>query len=158
MKTDMQQIHETQNEICQSQIEMMSRFKELLDGHALSPAPPTQSAFSNSGRADDSIPCSSAIKQEDASMYMVNGVNVLHLPAKTPYLFGLQLLDMLFSRAELSSSLLFKSTKSERGVLDPTKVSRIIDIMNKRYNQTEWNMAKFVSKANQKCRDSECDS
>ena len=41
-------------------------------------------------------------------------------------LFGLQLLDMLFTRAELSSSLLFKSTKSERGVLDPTKVSRII--------------------------------
>eukprot|EP00731_Ephydatia_muelleri_P027172 Em0019g45a len=155
MKTDMQQIRETQNEICQSQIEMMSRFKELLDGHALSPA---QSAFSNSGRAEDSIPCSSAIKQEDASMYMVNGVNVLHLPAKTPYLFGLQLLDMLFTRAELSSSLLFKSTKSERGVLDPTKVSRIIDIMNKRYNQTEWNMATFVSKANQKCRDSECDS
>jgi hypothetical protein len=33
---------------------------------------------------------------------------------------------MLFTRAELSSSLLFKSTKSERGVLDPTKVSRII--------------------------------
>ncbi|KAL5502743.1 hypothetical protein EMCRGX_G009564 [Ephydatia muelleri] len=79
----------------------------------------------------------------------VNGVNVLHLLAKTPYLFGLQLLDMLFTRAELSSSLLFKSTKSERGVLDPTKVSRIIDIMNKRYNQTEWNMATFVSKANQ---------
>ena len=40
---------------------------------------------------------------------------VLHLPAKNPNLFGLQMLDILFTREELSTSLLFPSTKREWG-------------------------------------------
>ena len=96
------------------------------------------------------------------------------MPAKNAYLFGLALMDLFFTRQELSQSLLFASTKSERVALDQTKVAKIIgkfididivlciisifmltDIMNKRYSPNEWDMKTFCTKANQKCRDSE---
>ena len=71
----------------------------------------------------------------------------------------------------MATSLLFPSTKRERGALDHAKVTKIIgksakfvcsiyinifwfsDLINKRYSTYEWDMKTFVSKANQKCRD-----
>ena len=47
-----------QNEIRQSQTEMITKFKELMDGHTLTPVP-TQSALLNSGTACGSSPAKS---------------------------------------------------------------------------------------------------
>ena len=54
----------------------------------------------------------------------VNGTNVMLIPSKNPYTFGFNLLDMFFSKEELSVSLLFHSNKSD--ALDQAKVSKII--------------------------------
>ena len=56
----------------------------------------------------------------------VNGTNVMLIPSKNPYTFGFSLLDMFFSKEELSVSLLFHSSKSDRVALDQAKVSKII--------------------------------
>ena len=55
----------------------------------------------------------------------VNGTNVMLIPSKNPYTFGFSVLDMFFSK-ELSVSLLFHSSKSDRVALDQAKVSKII--------------------------------
>ena len=47
----------------------------------------------------------------------VNGTNVLIIPSKNPYTFGLTLLDMFLSREELSMSLLFSSSKSDIDII-----------------------------------------
>ena len=51
---------------------------------------------------------------------------MLIMPSKNPYKFGLTLLVMFISMEELSMSLLFSSSKSDRASLDQAKVSRII--------------------------------
>ena len=100
----------------------------------------------------------------------VNGTNVLLIPSKNPYTFGLSLLDMFFSKEELSVSLLLYSSKSERAALDQAKFLKslvrlncflkciyydfIPETMNKRYRPEDWDMKTFVTKAHQKCRDS----
>ena len=56
----------------------------------------------------------------------VNRTNVMLIPSKNPYTFGFSLLDMFFSKEELSVSLLFHSSKSDRVALDQAKVSKII--------------------------------
>ena len=101
------------------------------------------------------------IVTETHSQHGMYETNVLLMPAKNPYIFGPALLDLFFTRQELSQSLLFDSTKSERVALDQTKVKIIgelidvyagmyiyivsciisiimlTDIMNKRYNANE---------------------
>ena len=57
------------------------------------------------------------VKTEDKE-YTHNGVNVMRIPARDAYSYGLQLMDILFTKEELSSSLLFKSKKSEKPGLD----------------------------------------
>lgn len=44
---------------------------------------------------------------------VVNGVHVMRLPSRDAYSFALQLLDILFTREELASSLMFKSPKNK---------------------------------------------
>ena len=41
----------------------------------------------------------------------VNGVNVMRIPSRDAYSFGLQLLNILFTKEELAVSLLCKSKK-----------------------------------------------
>lgn len=104
-----------------------------------------------------------------------NGINVLRIPARDVYAYGLHLMDTYFSREELGKSLLFESKKSEKPGLDETKVCKIFgklfdvnmcqlhdcflsiylctECMEKRYG-TEWDIKTFTQKANQKCRDS----
>jgi len=48
----------------------------------------------------------------------VGGINVSLLPAKDVYAYALILLDTLFSKEELSKSLMFKTTKSSKPALD----------------------------------------
>lgn len=84
---------------------------------------------------------------------IINGVNIMRLPSRDAYSFALQLLDMLFSKEELSSALLFKSKKSEKPGLDKTRVEKLLSYVQRRYG-TNWDMKTLVAKANQKCRDS----
>ena len=39
----------------------------------------------------------------------INGINVMMLPTRDAYSFGLQLMDLMFTKEEQSTSLLFKS-------------------------------------------------
>ena len=54
----------------------------------------------------------------------MNGINILRLSARDAYAFGQQLLDILFTKEELSGSLLFKSKKSTKPGLDRECVDR----------------------------------
>ena len=56
----------------------------------------------------------------------VNGVNILRLSARDVYAFGLQLLDILFTKEEQSRSLLFSSKKSSKPGLDRERVDRLL--------------------------------
>lgn len=92
------------------------------------------------------------VKTEDKE-YTHNGVNVMRIPAWDAYSYGLQLMDILFTKEELSSSLLFKSKKSEKPGLDQERVAKLLSFMDKRYGD-HWDIKTFTGKANQKCRDS----
>ena len=50
----------------------------------------------------------------------------MRLPAPSPYTFALSVLDVLFTKEELSSSLLFSSKKSEKPALDHTRVETLL--------------------------------
>lgn len=63
----------------------------------------------------------------------VNGINILRLSARDVYAFGLQLLDIFFTKEEQSRSLLFSSKKSSKPGLDRERVDRLLgecDICN----------------------------
>ncbi len=109
---------------------------------SISPRQGSSSSIKNEGCAESS----------DAGC-RVNGINVMVLPARDAYAFALQLMDMLFTKEELFSSLLMKSKKSTKPPLDKTRVQRLIMLVEKRFNDG-WDLKKLVSKANQKCRDS----
>ena len=83
----------------------------------------------------------------------INGINVMRIPSRDAYSFGLQLMDVLFTKEELASSLLFKSKKSEKPGLDGERVQRLLGLLDKRYGD-QWDLKTFSAKANQKCRDS----
>ena len=55
-------------------------------------------------------------------------VNLMRLPAATPYAFGLAVVDALFTKQELASSLLFESKKSEKPPLDPKRVETLLGV------------------------------
>ena len=69
------------------------------------------------------------VKEEGESSSTENGVNVMRIPARDEYSFALNLMDMMFTKAELASSLLFKSKKSEKPELDPIRVQRMLGYM-----------------------------
>ncbi len=99
-----------------------------------------------------SVPECSTIKQEGSDC-TENGVNLMRIPARDAYSYGLQLMDILFTKEELSKSLLFKSKKSDKPSLEQERVSRLLGYIDKRYGD-QWDVKCFTSKANQKCRDS----
>lgn len=96
---------------------------------------------------------SQVIKTESEGDVVVNGINIMRLPSRDAYSFALQLMDMLFSKEELSSALLFKSKKSAKPGLDKERVEKLLSYVEKRYGKN-WDMKMLTSKANQKCRDS----
>ena len=54
-------------------------------------------------------------------------INVMmRLQSRDAYSFGLQLMDLLFTKEELSSSLLFISKKSEKPGLNPERVNKLL--------------------------------
>ena len=77
----------------------------------------------------------------------------MRIPSRDAYSFALQLLTILFSKEELSASLLFKSKKSEKPALDQGRVEKMLKIIEKRYGN-DWDLKTLTQKVNQKCRDS----
>ena len=61
----------------------------------------------------------------------VKGINILRLSARDAYAFRLQLLDILFTKEELSGSLPFKSKKSTKPGLDRERVDRLLGKVTK---------------------------
>ena len=55
-----------------------------------------------------------------------NGVNLLRIPARDAYAYGLSLVDAIFTKEELAQSLFMKSKKSDKPALDKGKVDKII--------------------------------
>ena len=89
------------------------------------------------------------------SEFIINGKNVMRLPATGLYNFAFKLLDMMFTKEELSNSLLYKAKRSDRSALDSEKVERLIYLVNERYGARDgWDEKTFITKLNQKCRDS----
>lgn len=95
--------------------------------------------------------CRSKIVKEDPEN-TVGGVNVMRLPSRDAYSFALQLLDILFTKEEQGTSLLFKSKKSEKPGLDRERVEKLLSFVERRYGD-DWDIRTLTSKANQKCRD-----
>ena len=86
----------------------------------------------------------------------VNGVNVMRIPSRDAYSFGLQLLNILFTKEELAVSLLFKSKKSEKPALEQGRVEKMLKLIEKRFGN-DWDLRTLSQKVNQKCRDSSKD-
>ena len=77
---------------------------------------------------------------------VINGVDVSRIRTKDEYSYGLKLMDILFTKTELSESLLFESKKSEKKALDKDRVSLLFNIMDKRYGKHNWDINTFKFK------------
>lgn len=62
--------------------------------------------------------------------YYAGGVNILRLSARDVYAFGLQLIDILFTKEEQSRSLLFSSKKSSKSGLERERVDQLLGKCN----------------------------
>ena len=56
----------------------------------------------------------------------LNGINLLRIPARDAYAYALSLMDALFTKQELSSSLIFYSKKSDKPALDRERVDKLL--------------------------------
>lgn len=88
------------------------------------------------------------------------GDNIHRSSTQNPYKYGLQLMDVLFEKGEMASSLLFEPTKkcSSKPGLDKERVSKLFKMIEEKFGadekyQKEWDLKLFIRKANQKCRD-----
>ena len=82
----------------------------------------------------------------------VKRVSIHRINARDAYAFALQVLDMMFTKDELSKSLLFRSKKSDKPGLDKDEVERFLKYIEKRYGHEGWDMKQLTAKVNQKCR------
>ena len=55
----------------------------------------------------------------------VNGINLKQVPAKDAYAYARNILDVLFTKEELSKSVLLKTKKSEKPPLSPGRVQTL---------------------------------
>jgi len=82
-----------------------------------------------------------------------DGLANAYLSTKDCYGYALLLLDDIFSKDELSSSLMLKASRSSKPGLDEKRVQQLIGLVEKRY-PGKLDMKILISKVNQKCRDS----
>ena len=82
---------------------------------------------------------------------IINGINVLRIPSRDAYSYGLHLMEVLFTKEEMATSLLFASKKSEKQPLDRERVEKMLSLIEQRYGKTEWDLKTLTAKANQKC-------
>ena len=90
---------------------------------------------------------------EEEKKQIVKGVDVTLIPTQNAYKFGLQLLDHFFTKEELGSSIAFQTTRSEKTLLNQEKMRHLIELMERRCPEKDWDINTFAMKANQKCRD-----
>ena len=113
----------------------------------------------------------------------IGSVNLLNLPAASPYAFGLAALVVLFTQEELSTSLMYQTRRSMRRALNPDKVQILIseqnhwsilctnkhrstfhltmivysvhptEAINEKFGEGAWELRTLKAKINQKCRD-----
>ena len=84
---------------------------------------------------------------------IVNGVDVANLPVtKDAYAYGLILLDIFSPRKNLAAHLCI-SPQEVTTTLDPNRVKKLLQVIQKRYKPNEHEMKTPVFKMNQKCRD-----
>ena len=55
----------------------------------------------------------------------VNGVNLMHVPAKDVNAYGRALLDLLFTKHEQKALVIFESKTTSKQPLDPAQVEKI---------------------------------
>ena len=60
----------------------------------------------------------------------VNGVNLLTMPARDAYSYGLSLLDVYSTKEELQKSLIYKSKSSDKPPLDPARVQKLMGTLH----------------------------
>ena len=77
----------------------------------------------------------------------------MRIPSRDAYSFGLQLLNILFTKEELSVSLFFKSKKSDKPGLENERVENMLKLIEKRFG-SDWDIRTLTQKVNQTCRDS----
>ena len=65
-------------------------------------------------------------------------------------------MDLLFSKEELASSLLFKSKskKSLKPPLEQKRVEELLQAVDAKFGANSYDIKVLTAKANQKCRDS----
>jgi len=80
------------------------------------------------------VPSSTKAEETD---YIINGKNVMKLPASGACSFAFQLLDMLFSKEELGKSLVYQARKSDKPALDETRIEKLMFLVNKRYGDKD---------------------
>ena len=74
------------------------------------------------------------VKQEEILSYNGKPVNVDRIPAGNEYVYGLRLMDILFSKEEMARSLLFKLKRNcNKPALDKERVSLMLNLIDKRY-------------------------
>ena len=98
--------------------------------------------------------------RSDGPEMTIKGVNVQRMRSEDGYAYGLQLMDVFFSKEEQHASLLVSSSgnKSEKPPLNKEKVEKIFKLIEEKYkndkdHQKNWDPKKFIAKANQKCQD-----
>ena len=76
----------------------------------------------------------------------------MRIPSRDAYSFGLQLLDILFTKEKCYVSLLFKSKKSTKPGLDHERVEKMLRLIERRFGG-DWDLRTLTSKIDQKCHD-----
>ena len=72
-------------------------------------------------------------EKEGDNTSTINGINVMRISSRDAYRFTLQLMDVLFMKEELASSLIFQSKKSDKPALDPQRVQQLLNFVDKWY-------------------------
>ena len=86
----------------------------------------------------------SEVKKEQED-HVINGVNLKRVYSRDAYSYGLQLLDILFTKEEQSSSLLFTSKRSPKQALEKSKVKKLLSLVKEKYKDG-WDMKIFICK------------
>ena len=86
----------------------------------------------------------------------VNGVDISRIPIRDVYSFGLQLLEVSFTRKELTDPSVQVKKKSSKPGLPVEKVQQYLATIDNRFGD-DWDLKKLTSKVNQMCRDTKQD-
>lgn len=79
------------------------------------------------------------VKQEEILSFNGKPVNVDRIPAGNEYVYGLRLMDVLFSKEEMARSLLFESKRNcNKPALDKERVNLMLNLIDKRYVSLLW--------------------